>query len=230
MIPVYKDLLSLIFPRECVGCNSIISVGQEWLCTNCLFDLPKVYSFSNSDNTVTKKLHNRFPFKYARSLFVFKKNNKVQDLLHLLKYYNSPLLAKFLGKKLGNILVSEKIFLDLDLIIPVPLHRGKQKLRGYNQSSYFGSGLSEVINTTFSDKYLFRVKNTETQTKKNRAERAENVSLAFDIRNIEELAGKHILLVDDVITTGATLEACAKTLLKTTNLKELSIATIAVAE
>jgi ComF family protein len=139
-------------------------------------------------------------------------------------------LVKFLGNELGKIIVHQNILLDLDLIIPVPLHKNKQKLRGYNQSAYFGYGLSEAMNVSCSDKYLFRVKDTETQTKKNRIERIENVSFAFHTQNIDELHGKHILLVDDVVTTGATIEACAQTLLNTSEIRDLSIATIAVAE
>lgn len=230
MAPVYKDLLNLLFPRECIGCNSIVALEQEWLCSNCFYDLPKSYNYYNPNNAITNKLYSRFHFKHASYLFVFKKHNKVQSLLHSLKYYNNPLLAKFLGTMLGNIIRNGNTLLDLDLIVPVPLHTEKQKLRGYNQSSYFAYGLSEAMNVASSDKYLLRIKDTETQTKKNRMERIENVDSAFDTQNREEISGKHILLVDDVVTTGATLEACAKTLLNTTSIKDLSIATIAVAE
>lgn len=224
-----SDLISLFFPRTCICCDAYISNYQEFICINCLYDLPKSYSYENGVNNITNKLYSRFPFIKAKSFLIFKEGNKTQNLLHHLKYHQQPLLSKHLGIIFGKNLLQEDFFETIDIITAVPLHIKKEINRGYNQSDYFAEGLSEISKIPINKNLLKRIINTKTQTQKNRIERIENVQNAFEPIETKNIIGKHILLVDDIVTTGATLEACATTLL-TANAKNISIATIAIAE
>lgn len=224
-----SDFISLFYPKTCICCDAYISNYQEFLCIDCLHDLPKSYSYGDEINNITEKLYSKFPFVKAKSFLLFKEGNKTQKLLHELKYHQQPLLSKHLGIIFGKNLLQEDFFETIDIITAVPLHIKKEKNRGYNQSYYFAEGLSEVSKIPLNKNLLKRIINTKTQTQKNRAERIENVQNAFEPVETKKILGKHILLVDDIVTTGATLEACATTLL-TAKTKNISIATIAIAE
>lgn len=224
-----NDVIGLLFPELCNGCGTHLYYSEKEICTKCLYDLPFTDDYLFKENRVAKQLWGRLPFNAAMAMLYFKKGTKVQNLIHGLKYKNKTALGVKLGNLLGEKLKLSEFYTGIDLIIPVPLHPKKERTRGYNQSKYIADGIAEVLNVTVSDAYLSRKIATSSQTKKSRYNRYENMQEVFHISHPEELKLLHILLVDDVITTGATLEACGNTLLKANSIK-LSIAALAFAE
>jgi ComF family protein len=224
-----EDLINLLFPALCNGCGKLLYHGEQDICSHCLFDLPVTDFHLYNDNPVAKQFWGRLPLYAATAMLYFQKGTKVQNLIHSLKYRNQTEVGVKLGQLLGAKLKTNKAYQDIDLIIPVPLHQKKLKLRGYNQSEYIAKGLAQELDLPMDIKNLFRNKATESQTRKARYHRYENMQEVFGVKDIIELAGKHILLVDDVITTGATLEACGNVLLAQ-GIGKLSIAALAFAE
>lgn len=194
-----------------------------------MLDLPKSNYHREKENPFFHKFSGRIPVKFVMTLFKFVKSGKVQHLLHALKYKNQPEIGVQLGRVYGADLVLDEYKDQFDIIVPVPLHPSKRRKRGYNQSEEFGKGLSEVLEIPCTEKFLKRVKATTTQTKKSKLNRWENVSEVFEVEQKEELKGKRILLVDDVVTTGATLEACGQKLLEA-GCSDVSIACIAATQ
>jgi ComF family protein len=226
---ILGDFISLFFPRYCVGCEESLVKGEELICSECILEMPRSNYHLEVENPFYNKLRGRIPVKYVMSFFRFVKAGRVQHILHALKYRNKPELGRMLGKIYGHELEQSEYAAEFDLIIPVPLHMTKKKRRGYNQSEEFGLGLSESLNIPCSDDYLQRLYMTTTQTRKTRLKRWENVSEVFSLAAPEKIRDKKILLVDDVVTTGATLEAAGKILLDG-GCKELSIACIAATQ
>jgi len=224
-----KDLMGLLFPKLCNACGTPLFQNEEIICTKCLHDLPFTDYHTRQENRVAKQLWGRLPVHGAMAMLYFRKGAKVQSLMHNLKYNNKTEVGIFLGGMLGDRLKSGSIYKDIDLIVPVPLHPKKFRLRGYNQSTFIAQGTSEKMDVPFSEKFLFRNKATDSQTKKSRYNRYENMKAVFKVEQQEEIRGKHILLIDAVITTGATLEACANELLENGAIK-VSIAALAFAE
>jgi ComF family protein len=224
-----EDLINLLFPELCYGCGNLLYHGEKNICTACLYDLPYTDYHLHPDNLLAKQFWGRLPLEAAMAMLYFKKGTKVQNLLHGFKYKNQTQIGTYLGKLMGERLAKSQCYVDIDVIIPVPLHRKKLRLRGYNQSEYIAKGLAEELNIPMDIKSLTRIEATESQTKKARYTRYENMQGVFCVKNAEELANKHILLVDDVVTTGATLEACGNILLNH-GVKKLSVAAIAFAE
>ncbi|SOD20354.1 ComF family protein [Pedobacter xixiisoli] len=224
-----EDLINLLFPELCNGCGKLLYHGEKDICTKCLYDLPFTDFHLYEDNLVAKQLWGRLPVNAAMAMLYFKKGTKVQNLIHGLKYAGKTDIGITLGKLLANKLSKSDAYADIDIVIPVPLHQKKLRLRGYNQSEYIAKGLAEELEISVSTKHLLRNKSTESQTKKARYTRYENMQDVFNVKNAYDLLDKHILLVDDVITTGATLEACGNVLLNH-GIKKLSIAAIAFAE
>ena len=225
---VLQDFVSLFFPNYCFACEDHLVKGEEIICTKCLLEMPKTDFHTHLENEFYRKLYGRISVKYVLALFKFSKNSRVQRLLHTLKYENRPEIGVKLGKYYGSIL--EKDYKNgFDLVIPVPLHITRQRQRGYNQSAEFGRGLADTLGARFDDQVLERIVRTETQTKKTKLLRWKNVKHVFNVRQPDLLLGKRILLVDDVITTGATLEACAEKILEYP-VHSLSIACIAAAQ
>lgn len=224
-----EDLINLLFPDLCNGCGKLLYRGEKDICTKCLYDLPYTDFHLYEDNLVAKQLWGRLPLNAAMAMLYFKKGTKVQNLIHSLKYKGKTEVGLTLGKLLANRLVKSEMYADVDLVIPVPLHEKKLRQRGYNQSEYIAKGLATALDLSVSTTHLLRNKATETQTKKARYTRYENMQDVFSVKHENELLNKHILLVDDVITTGATLEACGNTLLNH-GIKKLSIAAVAFAE
>ncbi len=221
-----KDFYRLFYPQLCGGCDTPLAKGEEHLCLNCRLELPFTNFETIKNNPVEKVFHGRVNIEFATSLLFFSKGEKVQNIMHNIKYNEQKELAVFVGKIFGERLQNNPYLKDVTTIIPVPLHPQKQHLRGYNQSELFAEGINEVLNVELMTNLVSRNINTETQTKKTRAERWENVENAFIIKKPKVLEHKHILLIDDVLTTGATLEACAQTILENSNCK-VSIVTIA---
>lgn len=223
------DIISLLFPNLCNGCGLSLYGGEKVICLRCLADLPYTDFHLYQHNLVAKQFWGRLPFEAAMAMLYFKKGTKTQNLIHNLKYKHQTEVGIKLGGLLGERLKLSEYYQDVDYIIPVPLHPKKERQRGYNQSSYIAEGLGAEIDVLVNNNQLVRKKITDTQTKKSRYTRYENMLTVFEINNPEILKNKHILLVDDVITTGATIEACGNSLLKC-GIKKLSIACVAFAK
>ncbi len=223
-----KDFISLIFPKICVSCGKSLFKNEHSICTYCAYHLPKTNYHLDNENPVAKIFWGRANIFSAAAFYNFNKGGQVQHLIHQLKYKGRPEVGVAVGKLYGYELMQSDYFNTVTTIIPVPLHPKKQKKRGYNQSDCFAEGLSKSMNVEADFKTLYRESDSETQTRKSRFNRWQNVETIFQLRDLTTLQGKHVLLVDDVITTGATFEACAQTLLQVPDIK-ISIAAIAYA-
>ena len=223
-----KDFIALIFPHICVSCGKSLYKNEHSICTYCAYYLPKTNFHLENDNPIAKIFWGRVPVFSAAAYYGFNKGGKVQHLIHQLKYKGQEHIGVSVGKLYGFELKYCEDFNCVDAIVPVPLHPKRQKKRGYNQSDCFAEGLAESMNVDADYKTLFRAVESETQTKKSRFNRWQNVESIFQLRDPAMIEGKHILLVDDVITTGATLEACANTLLQVPGVK-VSIVAMAYA-
>ena len=226
MINLVKDITNLFYPEVCLICSKTLTKHEVHLCLSCRLDLPVTDFSANAGNDVEISFYGRVPIINATSLFYYNRKGNVQKLIHQLKYKNQQKIGYFLGEWLGEEMLASDRFKSLDCIIPVPIHPKKLKKRGYNQVTTFGQGLSKKMKIPLNEMELFSVSKTKTQTFKTRLERSTQIDEKFQITNQERLEGKHILLIDDVITTGATLEACSIPLLQVKNIK-ISIATIA---
>ena len=226
---ILEDFISLFYPRYCRGCYNSLVKGEELICTQCLLEMPKSYYHLYRDNPFFQKFRGRLPVKHVMTLFKFVKESRVQRVLHALKYKQQPEIGEMLGRIYGKDLLEADYSRTFDLIVPVPLHVSRRKLRGYNQSEEFGKGLSQILDVPCDDRYMVRAAKTETQTHKSKLSRWENVNRIFEVINPGFIAEKRVLLVDDVVTTGATLEACGDALLRA-GCRELSIACIAATQ
>jgi len=225
------DFVGLIFPRLCLACREPLVTGENHLCTGCRAELPYTdfHLLPPDQNPLGRRFWGKLPVRHALSYLRFVRHGRVQHLLHELKYQGQRDVGTALGQLYGAELHAAGFAHDFDLIVPVPLHPRKLAKRGYNQAAAFANGLAAGLHLPASATALRRTANTDTQTKKNRAERWENVASVFEVENQAEVIGRRILVVDDVLTTGATLEACGAVLLAA-GAAEVSIATIACAE
>jgi ComF family protein len=223
------DLLALFFPDLCAACGKSLFKNERIICTNCVYHLPQTNFHEDPNNKMARQLWGRFPFVQTIAFLYFRKGSRIQNMMHKLKYRKSPETGIRLGELYAYELKRSDIFKKSDLIMPIPLHPAKFKKRGYNQSECIAKGLSAILNIPINTKNLVRLENTETQTKKSRYARYENLVSAFDVKEKSELINKHIMLIDDVMTTGATLEACSLLLQEIEGVK-ISICTIAYAE
>jgi len=227
-ISCLDDLLSLFYPRLCAGCQTSLVRGENVICLDCLADLPKTGFERINDNPVAQLFWGRAEIKVATAFCSFDKGGIMQHLLHRLKYKGSAEIGEKLGTLFGNDLSQCACFREIELLIPVPLHPKKERKRGYNQSAVIGKGMSAAMGRPLMQDNLLRNHYSDTQTNKGRFERWENVKELFSVRKPELLEGKHLLLIDDVVTTGSTLEACAQALLKVPGTR-VSVATLAYA-
>ncbi len=211
----FVDFLNLFYPNLCAACGEKLLTQEKVICTKCLVDLPRTNFHLEHENPVSQLFWGRVNIQNATALFRFQKGSKFQDLLHLLKYKGRQDIGEELGRQLGFELKKSELFNAVNVVIPVPLHPKREKKRGYNQAECIAKGIAESMGIEIQARNMIRTIETQTQTKKSRIERWKNVDSIFEIRQPEKLNNKHILLVDDVVTTGATLEACAQELLKT---------------
>ena len=226
---ILKDLFNIFYPKICVNCDEQLTQNENTLCTFCRHDLPLTNFTDYINNKIATTFYGRIDIEKANSLLFYRKTGITKKLIHELKYKGNEEVGIFFGNWLGEILKENKEFLDIDYIVPVPLHSKKRRQRGYNQVSKFGECLSNHLEKPFLENVLLKTSTSKTQTFKARFDRFNNNDTKFLISNLTTFKNKHVLLIDDVITTGATLEACAKELQKTTNIK-ISILTMAYTE
>lgn len=218
-------MLNLLFPRTCIGCNSVISSTEALLCLSCRHQIPLTRFHQNENSLLMNKFFGRFPVEHATALFYFQKRGLTQRLMHRLKYKGVKEISDFLGKWLGEELKEISGFSDIQMVVPVPLHKQKLKKRGYNQVEGFGRELAQVFQVPYRDDILIKITKTGSQVFKTRMLRFESEEV-FAVQKLNEIKNLHVLLVDDIITTGATLEKCALQLLKGEGVK-ISIAVMA---
>ena len=223
-----NDFISLLFPNICCACGDNLHKHEKAICTSCEYTLPKTNFHLQRNNPVAQLFYGRVNIHSASALYNFSKEGKIQNLIHQLKYKGQKNIGYEIGKLYGYELMKCSDFNSINTIIPVPLHKKKLKKRGYNQCHLFAKGLAETMNAETDFDILERSEWNESQTKKSRYERWKNVETVFVLKDFKKLEGKHLLLVDDVVTTGATLDACSQVLQQINNVK-ISIATIAYA-
>lgn len=205
-----KGFFHLIYPNTCQLCGHQLVTGEEHLCISCLLELPKTWFHKSSGNPVEQLFWGRARVDRASTYFFYQKGNASQELLYHLKYHNKKEIGYALGRNYGFDLLTTDWVNEANYILPIPLHPKKQRMRGYNQSEWIAKGLSDTLKIPINTDLIYRQKFSSTQTRKNRYDRWQNVSSIFGVRNPEELINKTVIIVDDVITTGATIDACVQ--------------------
>ncbi|MCF6351683.1 MAG: ComF family protein [Cyclobacteriaceae bacterium] len=219
------DIINLVFPKTCAGCSRTLLNTEKTICLHCLSNLPVRLSLNSEE--LMQRFYGRLDLEEAHAFLLFKRKGLTQNLLHAIKYKSNQELAVELGLLFGIQSKALSMYSNVDLIVPVPLHKSKLRFRGFNQSALIAEGISKGLHKPYNENCMIRKVKTATQTKKNRMERWKNVDNIFQA-NPAGLKDKHILLVDDVITTGATLESCGQAILDS-GAKKLSIACLALA-
>lgn len=227
LIAWLESFINLIYPRICEGCGRSLYRAEDTICTHCLMKIPKTGFEGIPDNHVSKLFWGRVKIEHATSFFFYEKSTIYQRLMQNFKYKGvqkiGSILGNFFGRQLDN-----TDFSKVDVIIPIPLHKVKQSQRGFNQSEVIANGIGEILKKPVHSNVVKRTKHTSTQTSKSRYDRWKNIQAVFQCKKPEILENKHILLVDDIITTGATIESLTEELLKIKGVK-VSVATLAVA-
>lgn len=226
---VLQDTISILYPSLCAACDELLLQGEDVICTECMVNLPRTGFHEFSENPVAKQFWGKVKLEGATSLFHFHKGEKVQTLMHRLKYNNRPEIGNKLGAVCAREIIKHHPYTDVDFIIPIPLHKKKQKIRGYNQAYCFAQGLADIYGKEVVKDGLRRVKFTDTQTRKNRFDRHKNVKTVFRVSKPDRFIGKKVMIVDDVLTTGSTLAACIQ-LFNVIEGTKVMVATIAYAE
>jgi ComF family protein len=225
---IWDDFISLLFPRLCYACGNHLLRNEKLICTKCYISIPRTNYHLIDDNPAEQLFWGRCNICKAAAFSFYNRGSRIRKLIHYLKYKGIREVGYELGKIYGQTLKNSAFTATMDVIIPVPLHPSKKRKRGFNQSEYISGGIAEATGLQLDLKSLVRIALSDTQTKRSRYERWMNVEGIFAVYEPEKLIGKHILLVDDVITTGSTLEACAGELLKIENVK-VSVAALAIA-
>jgi ComF family protein len=225
---IKNSLLHLLFPHVCAGCGSDVINEASTLCLQCIAGMPETNFHTHANNPVEKIFWGRLPLVNATAQYYFTKESLMQHLMHQLKYKGNSELGRQLGRLMGNDLHQTDRFRKIEVLVPLPLFPAKERRRGYNQAAILCEGIAEVMKVPIFKDVVIRSQHTETQTKKGRMERWQNIEGKFQLIHPENIRNKHILLIDDVVTTGATLEACGHELLQAGNIK-LSIATLCYA-
>ena len=217
-----------VFPRVCPLCGNILQDKEKWICLQCLGDLPGTGFRDPEDNPAARIFWGRIPFSGVISFLYYEKGNKTSRLIREIKYRGNKELGYEMGQYFGRRITGMWPFAGVDLVVPVPLHRRKKRMRGFNQSEWVARGFADALGKPLDHTNLYRKIFNPTQTRKNRYQRWENVEGIFGLRDPSLFSGKHLLLVDDVITTGATLEACSSAILSLAGAR-ISIASLALA-
>lgn len=222
-----KPLLNLFFPKVCYACHNLLGDNEDTICIDCRHNLPITNFHFEGNDAIKKVLYGRAQIENGTALFRFEKKESVQRLIHGLKYKGYQNIGTTLGGWLGGELKEVKAYQNIDIVIPVPLHKKKLRKRGYNQVAKFGQEIALALNAKYTDNVLVKITNTKSQTKKGRFARWTDSNELFALKNMNLIEHKHILLVDDIITTGATIEACTTVLKQAKNVK-ISVATMAI--
>lgn len=225
---IFKDLEHLIYPSSCLACENELSVYEDHICSICDNSLIRTSFHLFKEPTDSDKLFwGRVQLKATYSHFYFKKESTIQNVLFNLKYKNDQSIGEYFGKEIGKTISEMDVFKSADALIPVPLHFKKEFIRGYNQSAAIARGISEVIKVPMKTGYAKRIEHTSTQTQKTRFQRWDNVNSIFAIhKSITDC--KHVVLIDDVVTTGSTLEALVRRIKEVAPNIEVSIVTLAI--
>lgn len=224
---IFNDFINLIFPVRCAACGGILMKNERIICSGCIYHLPRTDFHSDPDNPVARIFWGRIRIEQATAYYFFNKGSKFRRLVHELKYSGRQDIGAEFGRAFGSELM-ESGFRNVDVVVPVPLHKKKMRKRGFNQSECIARGIAEAMSKQVNTSSVIRAIDTATQTRRSRYDRWLNVENVFRVTEPESLIGKHILLVDDVLTTGATLEACATAILEVEETK-VSIVALAVA-
>lgn len=203
-----KDFTELFYPRLCINCGEHLGDGEDMICFDCQSKLAHTHLHETPGNTFEQRFYGKVKVEMATTFLYFEKGNMTQQILHGIKYRGFYHLAEIMGNQFGTEMKGGR-WEDIDLLIPVPLHPKKMKVRGYNQAEWIADGIAQILGKPVVTDVLYRKVANTTQTKKTAEERRENVKNIFAAHNLEKVEGKHIAIVDDVLTTGATLEACA---------------------
>jgi ComF family protein len=225
---LWDDFISLLFPRLCYGCGNHLMRNENLICTECYVTIPRTNFHTLDDNPVSQIFWGRCMIERAAVFSYYNKGSRIRNLIHNMKYKGIKEVGYELGRIYGNSLRGSEFILGVDVIIPVPLHPSKKRMRGFNQSECISSGIADATGLAVDNVSLVRVTGSSTQTKRSRYDRWTNVEGIFTITDPCLIKGKHILLIDDVITTGATIESCAGELLKMEGVK-VSVAALAYA-
>ena len=221
-------LLEIFFPKLCLVCEDNVPPYGEYLCTNCLVKIARSDLHLERENDFTERLHSRVPLHTGAAMYLYKKGSGVQKIIHAFKYGGQRQLGFQLARRYGWMLADQAHFRRIDYLLPVPLHRKKLRARGYNQAKVLADGLSKGLGIPVLEA-IVRTEHTKSQTRKRTKDRVDNVMQVFAVPDPEALRNKHVLIVDDVLTTGATIEGCARHLLDIPGIK-ISAVTLAMAQ
>lgn len=224
-----RGLFNFFYPDCCFGCGRALQEHEERICLYCLAKLPATNFHLIKENPAEKMFYGRVPIDFASSFLFFSKEGIVRNIMHGIKYQGQKVLAFYMGSLYGKALLLGDIHVGYDAIVPVPLHPGKERRRGYNQSEWIARGISQSLRIPVAKDWLKRDKFSDTQTRKSRFERWKNVETIFSIPDVDIIKNKKIIIVDDVLTTGSTLEACVEKL-KTAGAGKIGILTLAFAD
>ncbi|PCI34120.1 MAG: amidophosphoribosyltransferase [Flavobacteriaceae bacterium] len=220
-----KDIFYVFFPNYCLGCDITLQTHESYMCTHCRHDLALTYFTNEANNHLERSFLGRVKIIEATALFYFEKQHKAQELIHLLKYENQQQIGVFLGDWMGNEIKNSERFQHIDCIVPVPLHPKKMRHRGFNQLDKFGKRMSHHLEIPYITQVLIKTTRSNSQTNKGRFARVKNTQEIFTTQQKHLIKNKHVLLIDDVITTGATIEACYDALIQIEGVS-ISIATM----
>ena len=228
MINPFRELVYLFYPNLCLLCRHPLVQNERFICLHCFCDMPKTNYHTHRRNPVWELFSGYSQINEATSYLFFEKEGVTQQLIHTLKYYGNKELAAYLGRIAANELKPAGLYASIDTIVPIPLHPKKEKRRGYNQSVWIAQGIASVYGCSIDTKRLKRVINTTSQTNKSIYDRHVNVERIFELTDLDYFYGKHILLIDDVITTGATVNSCIDVFLSVPDIK-ISIFSLSIA-
>ena len=226
---LFNNFISIFYPKLCVVCKNPLMENEDFFCMHCLLQLPKTNHHIHSSNAASERLLGKASVKRASAYLFYHKGGIAQKVISEIKYQGNQPLGQWIGTYLAKDMLSSDFFDGIDYIVPVPLHRKKRKIRGFNQAEEIGKGVSLVTSIPMDNENLYRKHANSSQTKKGVFERWQNSQEIFDLIDNKIFSGKHILIIDDVLTTGATVEACVECIRKSDNVK-VSFLALAIAQ